>query len=89
MAHPPLHSHTTDTAITCRLGTILLERGQYMEAAELVAKAEGRFRDALQPDNPVRGEAAFALALARIFQLLPFQVCEAFFVRHMSRQSGT
>lgn len=62
------------TAFTCRLGTILLEQGQYMEAAELVSKAAERFTEALKPDNPVRGEAAFALALARMFQLMPFQV---------------
>jgi hypothetical protein len=45
-----------------------------MEAANLVAQAAQRFQEVLKPDNPVRGEAAFALALARMFQLMPFQV---------------
>lgn len=45
-----------------------------MEAAEMVAKAAERFVAALQHDNPVRGEAAFANSLARMFQLMPFQV---------------
>ena len=58
----------------CRLGTILLERGRYMEAEPLVTSAAGRFGAGLGVDNPVRGEAAFALALLRTFQLMPFQV---------------
>jgi hypothetical protein len=58
----------------CRLGTILLERGQFMEAADMVASSAQRFAEVLKADNPVRGEAAFALALARMFQLMPFQV---------------
>ena len=61
-----------------RLGTILLERGQFMEAADMVLGAAQRFQEVLKPDNPVRGEAAFALALARLFQLMPFQVATTF-----------
>lgn len=57
-----------------RLGTILLERGRYSEAEPLVQLAAQRLEQALGPDNPVRGEAAFASALSSIFQLLPFQV---------------
>jgi len=59
---------------TRRLGTVLLERGRYSEAEPLVMPAEQRFAAALGADNPVRGEATFAAALLRLFQLLPFQV---------------
>lgn len=47
----------------------------------MVASSAQRFQEVLKADNPVRGEAAFALALARMFQLMPFQVT-AFSIQH-------